>query len=372
MASLNLASAVRPVAVWRRAAPSALLAALMALGLAACNAPAPADAPAAAAPAAAPEFGGECAMSLAEGRHTATDCSMRWTAPDGKVYCFGDEAARTRFLQDPQGNLERAREFVAASDADVVGKRMEYYKSEDVQAFVQGVIKDRQAANGGAFPFADAVSGQDLVLVYDDVEFVRTLHGYGFFPDVAFHAKDEPAKKYLIDFWIKPEQDKLAVFDTRIYKAPRREGTGWKLATRQPIPWWWIPASEHPGQTEQVRGWEVMSAVEENIVKRRAGPQGLFSLRDDKTGEELKLEFVGTHQPVRRLQQDGRYFACTDFRKQGSKDQYYDVDFWVDEKDGKMKVDDVRVHKVPVQQEDGTWTQVPRYNFDGMKFDVVP
>ena len=154
------------------------------------------------------------------------------------------------------------------------------------------------------------MSGQELKLVFDKVDFVRTLHGYGFFPDVVFHAEDNAAKKYLIDFWVKPEADKLVVFDTRIYKAPRQEGTSWTLMARQPIPWWWIPASEHPGKTEQARGWEVMSAVEEDIVKERAKDNGTFKLKDAKTGEEVKLEFVGTHQPVRRLQQDSRFLRA--------------------------------------------------------------
>ena len=35
-----------------------------------------------------------------------------------------------------------------------------------------------------------------------------------------------------------------------------------------------------------------------------------------------------------------------------------------------LEVDDVKIHKVPVQ-EDGIWTQVPRYTFEGMDFDVT-
>jgi hypothetical protein len=62
--------------------------------------------------------------------------------------------------------------------------------------------------------------------------------------------------------------------------------------------------------------------------------------------------------------------SCTDFRKPGSQDEYYDIDFWVDQKSGKLEVKDVKMHKVPVQ-EDGIWTQVPRYTFDGMDFDVT-
>jgi hypothetical protein len=86
------------------------------------------------------------------------------------------------------------------------------------------------------------------------------------------------------------------------------------------------------------------------------------------TGDTVPLEFVEIHQPVRHLKKDGEYFVCTDFRKPGSQDEYYDIDFWVNQKTGKLEVDNVKMHKVPVQ-EDGIWTQVPRYTFDGMDFE---
>ena len=91
-------------------------------------------------------------------------------------------------------------------------------------------------------------------------------------------------------------------------------------------------------------------------------------IKDDKTGETIPLEFVEIHQPMRHLKKEGEYFACTDFRKPGSQDEYYDIDFWVNEKTGKLVVDNVKIHKVPVQ-EDGIWTQVPRYTFDGMDIE---
>jgi len=115
-----------------------------------------------------------------------------------------------------------------------------------------------------------------------------------------------------------------------------------------------------------------MSAVEQSVVERRDPKQGTLKVKDPVTGETLELDFVGTHQPVRRLQQDGRFFACTDFRKAGTTDQFYDLDFWVNEHGGKLTVDEIRLHKVPVKQEDGTWVQKSRYNFDDLKFDVVP
>ena len=84
----------------------------------------------------------------------------------------------------------------------------------------------------------------------------------------------------------------------------------------------------------------------------------------------MPLDFVEIHQPVRHLKKEGEYFVCTDFRKPGSKDEYYDIDFWVNQKSNKLQVDNVKIHKVQVQ-EDGVWTQQPRYTFEGMDFDVT-
>ena len=120
---------------------------------------------------------------------------------------------------------------------------------------------------------------------------------------------------------------------------------------------------------EVVRHWHVMSAIHGEVAKKRT-KDGAYYLTDDKTGQSIPLEFVEIHQPIRRLKKDGRFFACTDFRKVGSKDEYYDVDFWLDDKDGKLVVRDVRIHKAPVE-EDGVWMQKPRYTFDGLEVEEV-
>ncbi len=44
--------------------------------------------------------------------------------------------------------------------------------------------------------------------------------------------------------------------------------------------------------------------------------------------------------------------------------------FWVNQKTGKLQVDNVKIHKVPLQ-EDGIWTEVPRYTFDSETFDIT-
>jgi len=62
-----------------------------------------------------------------------------------------------------------------------------------------------------------------------------------------------------------------------------------------------------------------MSAIHEHIANKVHEDNGIYQLTDDKTGEALALECVEIHQPVRKHQQEGRYFACPDFRSQGAK-----------------------------------------------------
>lgn len=318
------------------------------------------------------QFGGQCTEGLAEGRHVMTDCAINWTDKDGKVYCFSGEAEKKSFLENPTGNLQRAREFIAASSVESTEKAMQYFTGGDAETLVKELIGAKTKANNGVFPLDDPLNGEHLKLAYDDIDFTRTIDGYGFFPDVKFHDRQDPEKKYLIDFWVLPEQGQLQVQEIRIYKEPLKADGKWTTMARQPIPWWWIPASEHPGHLATKRGWEVMSAVEQNAVKVSLKNGGVFKLKDDKTGQELNLEFIDTHQPVRQLDNDGHYFACTDFRVVGTKDQIYDIDFWVSDKDGTMTVDQTKVHKVP-ELKGGQWIQVPRYEWKDLgQSHVVP
>jgi YHS domain-containing protein len=318
------------------------------------------------------EFGGQCPEALSEGQHIMTSCAVTWTGKDGKTYCFSTEAAKASFLKSPDEKLERAREFMAASNVESTETAMQAFTGSDAEALVKDTIDGQLKANNGVFPMEDPENGNHLKLVFDGIDFTRTIDGYGFFPDVKFHDAADAQKKYLIDFWVTPANGKLAVQETRIYKEPQQVDGKWTPMAREPIPWWWIPASEHPGHLAVKRGWEVMSAVEQNALLASAKNNGVFKLKDDKTGQELELEFVDTHQPVRQLDGDGHYFACTDFRAVGTKDQIYDIDFWVSDKNGTMSVDQVKVHKVP-EQKGGRWIQVPRYEWKDLgSSHVVP
>ncbi|HEY6483144.1 MAG TPA: hypothetical protein VIY54_06420 [Steroidobacteraceae bacterium] len=332
----------------------------------------PADPTAAPVAASQAQFGGQSVQDLAEGRHVMTDCSITWKDPGGKIYCFKTEASRTAFLSKPRENLESARTFVAAGNILSTEQAMQNFEGADAETLVKSDIAAAAAANGGLYPFEDELNGDHLKLAFDGIDFTRTIDGYGFFPDVKFHDAANPARKYVIDYWVVPQAGQLQVLESRIYRAPVEVDGAWRAVTRQPVPWWWIPASEHPGHVAEKRSWEVMSVVEENALAQSRKNHGVFRLKDDKTGKELALEFVDTHQPVRKLDENGHYFACTDFRAVGTKDQIYDIDFWVTEKDGKLSVEKTQVHKVP-ELKDGQWVQVPRYSFKDLgDSKVVP
>jgi hypothetical protein len=254
--------------------------------------------------------------------------------------------------------------FMSAEAADYPD-----FDDASVTKRTEQVIAER--SKDGVFVFHDPKLNADLNLVYEKIKVIRGMKGYGWFANAIFHDKDEPKKQYAIDFWFKPQRDgdNLDLIDIRVQKGPKREGDGYIMITRLPVAWWWLPVQEHPGDMEVVRAWHVMSAIH-NYIAEHENKNGALELKDDKTGETVPLEFVEIHQPVRHLKKEGEYFACTDFRKPGSQDEYYDIDFWVNEKTGRLEVDNVKIHKVPVQ-EDGIWTQVPRYNFDGMDIEEI-
>jgi hypothetical protein len=241
------------------------------------------------------------------------------------------------------------------------------FAEEDVTAAVKRTVDDR--TKDGAFVFHDPKLDAELNLIFEQVKIVRGMEGYGWFANTIFHDKEIDKKKYAIDFWFKPQGDKLTLMDIRVQKGPKQEGDSWVMVTRMPVAWWWLPVQEHPGSMEVTRAWQVMSAIHTYIATNKDA-NGNLPIKDDKTGETVPLQFVEIHQPVRHLKKDGEYFVCTDFRKPGSQDEYYDIDFWVNQKSGKLEVDNVKIHKVPVQ-EDGVWTQQPRYTFEGMDFDVT-
>jgi YHS domain-containing protein len=64
-----------------------------------------------AALAATGEFSNMCTEGLALGKDINTDCSVNATLLDGKTYCFGSEAAKTDFMKDIKGNMDKAQSY---------------------------------------------------------------------------------------------------------------------------------------------------------------------------------------------------------------------------------------------------------------------
>src|SRR5262245_15765053 len=134
-----------------------------------------------------------------------------------------------------------------------------------VKQAVADVIAQR--SKDGAFVFHDPDA--DLNLVFEPVKTVRGMQCYGWFANVIFHDKSSDQKKYAIDFWFKPDGEKLTLMDIRVQKGPKQEGEGWIMVTRLPVAWWWLPVQEHPGDMEVTRAWQVMGAIHDYIATNK-------------------------------------------------------------------------------------------------------
>jgi hypothetical protein len=95
------------------------------------------------------------------------------------------------------------------------------FTEEDVNAAVKKTVDER--TKDGAFVFHDPKLDEDLNLIFEQVKIVRGMEGYGWFANTIFHDKDIAQKKYAIDFWFKPEGDKLTLMDSGCKKARNRK-----------------------------------------------------------------------------------------------------------------------------------------------------
>jgi len=238
------------------------------------------------------------------------------------------------------------------------------FTGDDVREVVKDHIAQKVQQGGGVYRLKDELTGKEVALEFVNIRVVRGIAGYGYFADVDFRVQGEPQKFYDVDFWVKPQGEKLGIVDARIHKYPKKEGDEWVLTSVSPLPWWWALASEHPGETAEPKAWEIKAAIHTHVAEKLNEGGGVYRLKDDKTGEDLALEFVTIHDPVRRIKGEG-YFACTDFRVQGQPERVYDVDFWLSDQGPKDKlaVTKVRIHKEPVK-EGAAWVQKLRYTFE--------
>lgn len=106
---------------------------------------------------------------------------------------------------------------------------------------------------------------------------------------------------------------------------------------------------------------DIKAAMQAHIAAR-VDADGVFHLKDDKSGETLALRFVKIHDPVRRIDAH-TYFACTDFEVVGAPEKLYDLDFWLRPDGERLQVYDEKVHKEPRHSLLYGWYKHPRYTF---------
>ena len=117
---------------------------------------------------------------------------------------------------------------------------------------------------------------------------------------------------------------------------------------------------EHGGEAVQTfTAADIKGAMNAYITMRE--DEGIFKITDEKTEEVLQLKFVKIHDPVRKIEGKG-FFACTDFEVVGESGKLYDLDFWLNPEDGKLKVTEEKIHKHPMKTEAG-WEKKARYTF---------
>jgi hypothetical protein len=256
--------------------------------------------------------------------------------------------------------------FVLAALAAAGGAALaaEPLTEEDVTAAVLALIDER--SKDGVLNLHDAATGEELALVLDDVRIVRGLPGFGWFPDVIFHDRAMPAKKYAVDFWLKPDGERLNLMDARVHKGPVPDGDTWMMITRRPLLWWWLPTLKRASAFEDVQAWQVMGAIHEHVVRNAEG--GAFPLTD-ADGKSIPAELVAIYQPVGRAQGGDRYFACALLRNKGNPTAVYAVDFQVVPGAGSVTVGTARLQQIP-RADNGKPAAEPDCRFE-QPFDVV-
>jgi hypothetical protein len=120
------------------------------------------------------------------------------------------------------------------------------------------------------------------------------------------------------------------------------------------------PAAENKPQQQFYV--EDIKAAMNKYVAATIDESGDFHIRDEIKKEDLTLKFDQVHDPVRQID-GGVYFACTDFHVKGETDKIYDIDFWLREEAGELKVFRTKIHKEPRSSLLYGWYKHPRYTF---------
>ncbi|MGH7821194.1 MAG: hypothetical protein ACREQ9_15620 [Candidatus Binatia bacterium] len=125
------------------------------------------------------------------------------------------------------------------------------------------------------------------------------------------------------------------------------------------------PGHEHPEATGKERSSrpvstdELAKAIEEYVRRDARLKGGGFVVYDPETSRPLALELARVHRDRLARLDDGRYFACADFRT--AKGEKYDLDFFMKPSPSRLEVTEITIHKVEGRprydwvEEGGAW-----------------
>ena len=127
-------------------------------------------------------------------------------------------------------------------------------------------------------------------------------------------------------------------------------------------------SSESPTKVKKYYVGDIKKAMTD-YIEDEIDENGIFRIKDEKTGEILNLKFVKIHDPVRVINSN-TYFACTDFHVADNPKKLYDLDFWMHPETGELKIFKSKIHKEPRKSLIYGWYKQPRYTFVDDK--IVP
>ena len=100
-----------------------------------------------------------------------------------------------------------------------------------------------------------------------------------------------------------------------------------------------------------------------NYVKSQTAATGGLLTVTDGAQKSASLKYIRTHDPVRHKPGKG-YLALSDFQDpNGHADAFYNVAFWVDEKEGKYSVSSVVMQAYP-EKRGGEWVRMEMFTIN--------
>jgi hypothetical protein len=119
---------------------------------------------------------------------------------------------------------------------------------------------------------------------------------------------------------------------------------------------------EHPKSEKKVSVEAIDASIRSHIEEKSKTSGGRFEVRDDVLNKTWSLELVRVHKDRLQALEDGRYFACVDFKT--TEGTMVDVDFFLKKEGDKLVVTDTSVHKIDgkarynYEERNGVWVRV--------------